>query len=186
LSKDCRTAGKIDLPWRLAGEEELMRRYLLVLLCTILVGNLAVACDERDGADFGDDDNDVDTGTGTESDTGQDTGSSTEDECPINSGYPCICQYSVGICEDSSPCLVDEGHAIGVCSPKCFGSTDTETCQTDLYGVQGIGGACVGVAPLSHSPDQCLIICEILETTGPCPPGTSCVEAGDFWVCIPE
>lgn len=114
-----------------------------------------------------------------------------EDDCPLNSGYPCACEpdYGMGYCDDGSDCVYATGHdSRGFCANSCTGPSDSTSCiphNRDL----GVGnGLCM---ESGQGFNFCMLICEFDDGTsnleGSCPYGLDCEEirtsTGTIKVC---
>ncbi len=96
-------------------------------------------------------------------------------ECPVNSGYPCLCDLSR--CQDGSPCvgvyyLGDIN--FGLCAKPC--ETDEE-CEID----QEAQGTCA-LQIDEFEPTYCVLRC---ESHHQCPEGESCGDVAGQSICHP-
>lgn len=121
----------------------------------------------------------------------------SDDECPMNSAYPCTCdpdhigKMGKGSCDDGSYCLYMEGGDpdIGFCSRECtsLGSIEDECSLWDTS--LGIGiGMCFDFFPM-EAYGGCVLLCEADFTlygkgiaSGKCPWGYKC-EGEEFKFC---
>jgi hypothetical protein len=137
---------------------------------------------DDDGSGDTDGDSDADSDTDADSDSDADSETSTDDGCPLGSGWPCTCvldysddQWSK--CDDGSICAVLaglEGPDYGVCMAPC----------------DELGGDCPphgfssdAQCAVEHPPESqyyCVLACSSATS---CPPGQTCKELYDVWVC---
>ncbi len=154
-------------------------------------------------------DSDADTDTDTDADVDVDADSDTdtgtgENEvqkpfCPINSGYPCACDYDEEMCDDGSDCLVLSGNDYGACLLRCDPNSPSIVCtDTKKWGIQSPPtppGYCFlnATQPSRSPPDErshCVVICGADGKKGDCPPRLDCKMHPDrmlkFRICLPD
>jgi hypothetical protein len=122
-------------------------------------------------------DADADTDSDTDSDSDADTGTGDpQPNCPVNSGWPCSCDY-ISECDDGSICagivyLEDYG-------TSCFASCDNPEgpCPDTPYAAEEmcvIDGDSMGY--------YCALLC---DSSSECPPDQVCADwDGEFSLCI--
>ena len=139
-----------------------------IWLLLALVGlALAAGCDTDDG--------------GIDVDGGADAGDTDEQQdCPVNSGWPCACGPDVGTwCEDGSYCVemaLDGGGAAYFCSEECAGEGDD--CPSTPYPPEGQCDLYADDADIW----LCVLHCIFDDD---CPPGQSCTGWGLWTICLP-
>lgn len=120
----------------------------------------------------------------------------SDDDCPLNSGYPCACDPGYvnqdgdpGICDDGSDCLFTlKEPDFGFCSKACTVPNDCITLDTEL----GIGrGICQPIYVLNELYYRCFLMCENISMdlfgntktiSGKCPWGLECQETEDLYI----
>ena len=121
----------------------------------------------------------------------------SDDDCPLNSGYPCACDpkedlvRTTGLCLDGSYCIAGvKNPGMGFCSQRCVGWNDSDSCILPFskWGV-GFGLCFVDVFQVAGEANGCVLVCEAnlgdneygIEGTlsGECPWGLECQELLD-------
>ena len=136
---------------------------------------------DADADGDGDADTDADGDADTDADGDADTGTGGAATCPMNSGWPCVCDCQT--CDDGSTCLgipdVGDGTK-GFC---------TKPCLVDANCTSAGPWEAVGMCTLSTAGNEygvetwCALICD--SSTGGCPPMQSCQTFQGGAVCHP-
>jgi hypothetical protein len=104
------------------------------------------------------------------------------DECPVNSGYPCVCDLSRSRCDDGTYCgKFRNGGSYGLCMKACENPGETSDCDiSPRWGwiVSGTPACIFGVDGNAAKGSYCGFICRFYDAPirSYCPPGTDCKE----------
>jgi hypothetical protein len=137
--------------------------------------------DDADGDGGGDLDTDADSDGDSDSDSDSgsevDTGPPT---CPVNSGWPCVCDFMSQNCDDGGMCGMIAGledSMLGICSVPC--DTPEGPCPDTFWDAEAL---CL----LTYPPDETLWCGLICDSDDECPPQQTCQYVSpDFYFCHP-
>jgi len=137
---------------------------------------------DGDGDSDGDGDTDADSDSDGDSDTDADTDDGEGGACPLNSGWPCACDYETNtLCDDGSECVGLEGYPdYGTyCAAQCVG--EGESCPATQFAAEP---ECE-VTDYDQTSWWCILMC---SSVSDCPPTQECIAIGygpdEPWVCL--